>query len=654
MKPVITHLAFGVLLGAAGSAHAAFNLAPDGDFSGGVASWGEASDGPTAFSYPASDGNPDGHARMNFTTGGFAVIFSGEVTAASLGLVPGDTYDFKIDMKRFGGAAGTIGGLKIEFPGATPDNTGDMRPTVIGSGSTWETYTFPVTVPANATTVKFVPLWGGPDTDIGYDNVGVEAEAVTVAPIPNSDFELPGGLFWAEGGGAETTWSYPTSGGNPGGHGVISNTGAGYGLWISNNNNPISLESLGLQAGKTYTFQQDMKILTGNRIGGLKVDFAPTGSTGDMFPDLIGDGTTWKTYSFEVAIPAGVTGIKLVPLWGKFPEDGQPNSVAYDNFRIQPPAPFMASISTGSVVSWTPNPEYPEDEYQPRRSFDGMTWEDVGPRIVGNTVSSAFDPLGAPFHQVDEYFVTPAPAIQNGGFEDPQSEDPLCPNLWTCVTNIAQAPTRITTDARTGTASIRIRVQNDATGTPNSSEIQQNVTNQGGFVIPGTTYDFSFWAKQVSSGTSYVQQFRVQWLDDQSGILPGGVGFDNFTGGDGVWKEIKVPGLVAPPNASTALIQIFGATGAVAGTDAEGEVLIDDVTMGTISSTFFEVIPANSAPGVSISWPTTPGASYQAKSSNTLENFTNFGDPVIGDGDIHSVFEPVSDPGKFYLVEETE
>jgi hypothetical protein len=76
---------------------------------------------------------------------------------------------------------------------------------------------------------------------------------------------------------------------------------------------------------------------------------------------------------------------------------------------------------------------------------------------------------------------------------------------------------------------------------------------------------------------SYVQQYNLQWLDD-TGVIVGELGFANIPGGLGVWTEVTQTNLAAPANAVSALIQFFGATGAV-GASGYGEVLIDDVSL---------------------------------------------------------------------------
>lgn len=165
---------------------------------------------------------------------------------------------------------------------------------------------------------------------------GMAHAAVTL--FPNGDFEA-GGAGWAEIGGG-TTWNYPATGGNPGGYGVMDVTG-GWGIWVAADNTPVSLASLGLTAGQTYTFVQDMKILSGASIGGLKLEWwaaALISDTGDMRP-ASGSGN-WETYSFTRTIPANATGIKVVPLWG-------PGSVVgYDNIGVITSLPLSVALTS--------------------------------------------------------------------------------------------------------------------------------------------------------------------------------------------------------------------------------------------------------------------------------------------------------------------
>jgi hypothetical protein len=165
---------------------------------------------------------------------------------------------------------------------------------------------------------------------------GMANAAVTL--YPNGDFNS-GGTGWAQAGGG-TTWDYPSTGGNPDAYGVMDGT-AGWGIWIANDNNPILLADLGLTAGQTYTFVQDMKIFSGTSIGGLKLEWwnaALISDTGDMRP-ASGSGS-WATYSFTRTIPANATGIKVVPLWG-------PGSVVgYDNLGVITSLPLSVAITS--------------------------------------------------------------------------------------------------------------------------------------------------------------------------------------------------------------------------------------------------------------------------------------------------------------------
>ena len=389
-----------------------------------------------------------------------------------------------------------------------------------------------------------------------------------------------------------------------------------------------------------------MKLISGDNIGKFKVEFVPTG-TGDLTVPLIGDGSTWETYTFEITIPEVTTEIIIYPLWG---ED---SIVAYDNVDIVIPEEevFASDIKLGTILTW--DAENSENSYQPQKSYDGDEWEDVGPEIFGVDVNTAFDPGTAPFYRVEETEYVNTESALNGGFEVEVFSTPPCAESWVCFSpqTPGQVPTRITTDKRSGEASMRLAVINDASAEPNTSEIQQNIVNSGGFILPGESYDFSFWAKQISSGVSYVQSFQVQWLDDIGGILPGGIGFTGFAGGNGSWVEITAPNLVAPAGATSALIQIFGSTGAVAGAEALGEVLIDDLSLMTSASRPFETLDVELSQGVGVSWNSEEGVSYQPRRSLVdLGSFMDFGPPLIGDGDVQMVFDSITLDEQFYEV----
>jgi len=654
MKSIIKKSILCALLGAPVGAHAAFTPFPDGEFTSGQGTWAEV--GPiTDFTYPVSGGNPPvsggGYGVMDASNGQWGIWVSSNdngsfLPLASLGLTAGKTYNFKMDMKLEVGSVGSaIGGIKLEWEGG--GDTGDLRIATPAPTTSWQTYTYAVTIPAGKTGVKVVPLWG-PGSIVGFDNLGVDNTEVIPPPVvpvvPNGDFEIANGASWSFFQGGGQTVSYPANGGNQNGNAVINSVGLGaFAVIVWNNNTPKSLASLGLTAGNTYTFQQDMKILApavgtpGRSIGGMKVDFIP-GSTGDIYPSqLIGDGTNWETYSFQITIPLGVTQINLVALWG-------PNSnVAYDNFKIllpTPPAPPQPAITIGKMVSWTPT--VVDNFYQPQESPDGVLFTDLGPAFTGTTVSSAFDSTPVPFYRVQESAPVVVQAVVNGGFEDLFFDDP---EGWALVQS--QPPTLNTTDTHTGANSIQIKVQNAATlASSNGSEIQQNIGNAGGSITAGKSYNFSFWAKQVSVGPSYVQQYRVQWLDGVGVEVGGAVGFQNFSGAIGIWEQKTQNNLIAPTGATSALIQILGVTGAVDG--GFGEVIIDDVSLATTSAGAASTIASSSASAAEVSWQSITGQSYQVRSSTDLAGWSPFGGVISGNNSIKKVYDTPLMTKKFY------
>jgi len=198
--------------------------------------------------------------------------------------------------------------------------------------------------------------------------VNISVGALSRTLFVNGDFDHPSGPtagtdgsgnFWATNSfGAPFTFSFPTSGGNPGGYAVMDDTAGGsYGVLVGGNVTPIPLSTLGLVAGQTYNFVQDMKIISGSQIGGLKIESWGTGgfignNNGGVYPSLIGDGSTWQTYSFSYTIDPAATGLKIVPLWG-------PNSaVGFDNIGVQVPATALSVAITSPTNNATVNTNF--------------------------------------------------------------------------------------------------------------------------------------------------------------------------------------------------------------------------------------------------------------------------------------------------------
>lgn len=672
MKTNIRKLTLCALLGASIITHAAPVLIPNGDFStAGGANFGFFQSAPGVVSFPSSGGNGGGYGLVNNTLGswGGGLVSPPDNTfpanqgipLANLGLVAGNTYTFSMDMKNFAGTG--TGGLKLESwngGGGAFNFTADMPASA--SSTNWATYSWNYFIPVGATSIKIVPLLtggatgsGGTTADsVGFDNIQVNNTALPPDTIPNGDFEMPGGSGWAtETSPTGPVISFPATAGNPLGNAVIDATVAeGFAAIRAFNGTQKTFASLGLIPGETVVFRMDMKILAGSNIGGLRI-VGPAGYEFLNRPPIIGDGSTWETYSIPYTVPAAPTEALFTLVWGFN------SKVAYDNVMIVlpgPPAPLQAAITQGTSVSWTAASA--TNQYQPQEgtSISGP-WTNLGSPLVGNTVSSVFDSSKSPFYQVLESVPAVQEATYNGGFEEddgfPDGAEGWEELGFTGPTqDIFQAPQRILTGAHTGDACMQIKVQNAATAAQSGkSLLKQDTLNASFFdgeITPGSTYTFSFWAKQINVGVSYVQQYKVAFLNSGSGIV-GTTGDVNFSAGVG-WTKINVPGLVAPAGAVTALIEIVGLTGAV--DNGSGEVHIDDVSL--LASVFSNptVLAAATVPAVEIRWPSLTGQDYQVQSSADLGTWANFGSVISGNGSLKAVYDTMAAPRKFYRVGE--
>ena len=311
---------------------------PNGDFESGLDSWAQAGAPNTTFAASAAGGNPDGYVTMSNDGNGFGVLVSSGgavLPIAGLGLSAGEAYTFSMDMRIESGV--NLGGLKVEFYNGVAflGDTGDMRPAIIGTGATWETYEFTVPLPAGADGIKLVPLWGSGSV-VGYDNVAFDDTPLILPPILNFDFES-GLESWQQVGAPDTTFSSSATGGNPDGYGIMDNNGFGFGVLVANNGAIIPLADLGLNAGESATFNVDMITLAGADTGGIKIEYyngvAGAGDSTDLRMAPVGSGASWETFSFDVDIPEGVDGIKVVLLWGPG------SAVGFDNVTAAPTPP---------------------------------------------------------------------------------------------------------------------------------------------------------------------------------------------------------------------------------------------------------------------------------------------------------------------------
>ena len=259
------------------------------------------------------------------------------------------------------------------------------------------------------------------------------------------------------------------------------------------------------------------------------------------------------------------------------------------------PTTLELSVLRGNVLSWS---ALATNSYQPQSSPDNSNWTDLGGLLSGSAVSSAFDPMpGADFYQVLEIPPVIVEEVQNGDFETDNGTTSESSN-WGPPLLGTQPPTRITTDFHSGTACESLYVTN-ATAMAQTSILEQNVANQGSAaIIPGNTYNFSFWAKKLPENGVHFQQYKAVWLDQVGnilGVLGGSSDWVHFNPGTS-WTQFSVSPSVAPADATSVLVQFFVATGADVA-DFGGD-LIDDVSLTTTSPTGTPaVIPSTVNPG---------------------------------------------------------
>ena len=312
---------------------------------------------------------------------------------------------------------------------------------------------------------------------------------------------------------------------------------------------------------------------------------------------------------------------------------GMPTEGAHPQLSIQAGVELRWPTSTGNTyrVQWSLAP--------------GASWADLGAASAGDgTAKSLYDPVPgeARLYQVIEIVpgsVAAAAIPVNGGFE--LGNGSVATN-WSAAGG--KPPVRTNAFAHSGAFSMRCAVTN-ATAAAAEGTLTQLTAAQGGTVVGGQTYAFSFWARQVSSGASYVQQYEVQWLNS-AGTVVGGTGLANFSGVIGTWTKKSVPGLVAPANAVEVRVRFRFATGAVLG--GHGEVFIDDVALesggGSVGPGATNILQVARQPMAKISWPSSPGTQYQPESAITFASgiWTNFLPAVVGDGSTRSIMVPMA------------
>jgi beta-glucanase (GH16 family) len=328
-----------------------------------------------------------------------------------------------------------------------------------------------------------------------------------------------------------------------------------------------------------------------------------------------------------------------------FPQQMLVDYVRVYSYVTPPPTPVTAVIQQGGQVSW---PTTAGLSWTLQSSPDGITWSNLlGPVLGNGATNTYFDPLWPAQntqYQVLQFSNGVGNIVANSGFE---SGTGSAVSGWT-VTG-TQPPIRINTDANSGSYCMQLLVTNTAS-TANSSEIDENIHKAGGIsVVGGQTYTFSFWAKQIGSGVSYVQNYGITWLNS-SGSTVGSVGLTGFSAGNGVWSQFTVTNLVAPASAVNAYLSIYGATGAIA--NGYGGVLIDDVALSFGTSGQTNVVVAAVQPGLQVGWPSTSGGLYDVQWTDALgSNWSNLVSSVTGNGSTNTVLDTLgNDQSHFYRV----
>lgn len=285
------------------------------------------------------------------------------------------------------------------------------------------------------------------------------------------------------------------------------------------------------------------------------------------------------------------------------------------------------------------------------QSAPGATgpWLNIGESLPGNgNTSSVFLPdTGAP--EIYRLAITLPPTstgenlLANGSFESGDGADPT---EWN--TAGSQQPTRTDADAFAGSYSLRARIQNVGSS-PGEGILSQTLSTDGDPITPGSLYQFSFRAKQITEGTNtYIQNYELKWRDAAGSVISG-TGSENFEGGDGTWGEVSSGDLTAPSGAAGVSVRFRFVTGAANG--EQGEVLIDEIALsgGEASIVPGETVytPLEGSRLARVTWETTPGNNYQPSISTNLSDWTPHGERLPGRSEGISVMIPFENPRYF-------
>jgi hypothetical protein len=242
------------------------------------------------------------------------------------------------------------------------------------------------------------------------------------------------------------------------------------------------------------------------------------------------------------------------------------------------PTTLALSVAAGKEVSWTANNT---DSYQPQSSTDGISWNNLGPVLIGSAVSSVYDPAPVAFYQVLDYTVGGVTNVEpNGSFEIPDVNSTGALD-WSGPANGVDANGNILAEYVTnswgtltpvdGTNLLYMEATTPATGpvTPPNMFL-----NSALFPIPagGVTYPLSFSSANPVTIGGANPQYQIEYWDINQAFVSA-TAF-NSIGAGASWTTIS-NNLVAPANAAYISINFIQAMGAGNGWD--WVTLIDNI-----------------------------------------------------------------------------
>jgi CxxC motif-containing protein (DUF1111 family) len=305
----------------------------------------------------------------------------------------------------------------------------------------------------------------------------------------------------------------------------------------------------------------------------------------------------------------------------------------------------QVSISPETEISWTP---VVGNTYQAQWSpaSGDAVWSNLGSSAPGNSGSNqtAHDVSKERIYRVMETvpasgeLLVNANAVTNPGFESGATG-------WTLDSvHSVQA-----SNPRTGLSALRSLISRGGVGAQLTKEVPA--------IVPGKAYTLSFWANLTSAGPSYVQRYKLEWVNANNSVTVATGNWVDFSGGTGAYAKISTAAFTAPANAVSARIVFYFATGAVAG--ANGTVWLDDVALD-YTATVIGAIPeetrtisSTTRPVMKLEWASVTDLPYQVEETSALpsDNWSPVGEPLIGHGgNLARYVEVGDDKQKFFRV----